>query len=166
RPRKGPFVAAAVVSVLIVAAGGWFLVNGDGGDGREDRATRSPSAAPTTTAPELPAGVKCNGADCAGQDPEIMGCGGEYAKTVSTATVGTAVIEVRHSQVCGAAWARITKAAVGDAVRIAVGGKAQESALVNADKDAYTPMAAAPDPADAKACATLTTGTEGCTTAP
>ncbi|MEV4679455.1 helix-turn-helix domain-containing protein [Streptomyces kurssanovii] len=165
RHRKGPFVVAAVVSVLIVGAGGWFLVNGDGGDGREDRATRSPSAAPTT-APELPAGVKCNGADCAGQDPEIMGCGGEYAKTVSTATVGTAVIEVRHSQVCGAAWARITKAAVGDSVRIAVGGKAEESALVNADKDAYTPMAAAPDPADAKACATLTTGTEGCTTAP
>ncbi|ALC21372.1 DUF2690 domain-containing protein [Streptomyces pristinaespiralis] len=166
RPRRGPFVAAAVVSVLIVGAGGWFLVNGDGGDGREDRATRSPSTAPATTAPELPAGVKCNGADCAGQDPEIMGCGGEYAKTVSTATVGTAVIEVRHSQVCGAAWARITKAAVGDAVRIAVGGKVQESALVNADKDAYTPMAAAPDPADAKACATLTTGSEGCTTAP
>lgn len=166
RPRKGPFVAAAVVSVLIVGAGGWFLVNGDGGDGREDRATRSPSAAPATTAPELPAGVKCNGADCGGQDPEIMGCGGEYAKTVSTATVGTAVIEVRHSQVCGAAWARITKAAVGDAVRIAVGGKVRESALVNADKDAYTPMAAAPDPADAKACATLTAGTEGCTTAP
>ncbi|GGT11963.1 hypothetical protein GCM10010271_13500 [Streptomyces kurssanovii] len=166
RPRKGPFVVAAVVSVLIVGAGGWFLVSGDGGDGREDRATRSPSAAPTTTAPELPAGVKCNGADCAGQDPEIMGCGGEYAKTVSTATVGTAVIEVRHSQVCGAAWARITKAAVGDSVRIAVDGKAEESALVNADKDAYTPMAAAPDPADAKACATLTTGTEGCTTAP
>ncbi|MFJ3101264.1 helix-turn-helix domain-containing protein [Streptomyces sp. NPDC086835] len=166
RARKGPFVVAAVVSVLIVGAGGWFLVNGDGGDGREDRATRSPSAAPTTTAPELPAGVKCNGADCAGQDPEIMGCGGEYAKTVSTATVGTAVIEVRHSRVCGAAWARITKAAVGDSVQIAVGGKTAQSALVNADKDAYTPMAAAPDPADAKACATLTTGTKGCTTAP
>ncbi|QIP85057.1 DUF2690 domain-containing protein [Streptomyces sp. Tu 2975] len=166
RPRKGQFVIAAVVSVLIVGAGGWFLVNGDGGDGREDRATRSPSAAPTTTAPELPAGVKCNGTDCAGQDPEIMGCGGEYATTVSRATVGTAVIEVRHSQVCGAAWARITKAAVGDSVRIAVGGKAAESALVNADKDAYTAMAAAPDPADAKACATLTSGTEGCTTTP
>ena len=160
--RKTPFVVAAVVSVLIVGAGGWFLVNGDGGDGRQDRATPTPSAAPTTSSPKLPAGVKCHGDACAGQDPETMGCGGEYATTASTATVGRAVIEVRYSKVCGAGWARITQAVPGDEVRIAVGGKARQSALVN-DDDAYTPMAAVPDPADAKACTTLKTGTEGCT---
>ncbi|MEU0371361.1 DUF2690 domain-containing protein [Streptomyces sp. NPDC006283] len=162
RSRKAPFIAAAVASVLIVGAGVWLLVGGGkSDDGRQAAPTRS--AAPTTSSPQLPAGVKCNGADCGGQDPESMGCGGEYAKTVSTATIGTAVVEVRYSQVCGAAWARITQAAVGDSVQIAVGGKARESALVNADKDAYTPMAAAPDPADVKACATLKAGTEGCT---
>ncbi|MGW0774390.1 DUF2690 domain-containing protein [Streptomyces sp. NPDC002835] len=163
RPRrKTPFVVAAVVSVLIVGAGGWFLVNGGGGDGRQDRATPTPSAAPTTSSPKLPAGVKCHGDACDGKDPETMGCGGEYATTVSTATVGGAVIEVRHSEVCGAGWARITQAVPGDEVRIAVGGKARQSALVN-DDDAYTPMAAVPDPADAKACTTLKTGAEGCT---
>ncbi|GGW43437.1 DUF2690 domain-containing protein [Streptomyces xantholiticus] len=162
RRRKAPFVAAAVVSVLIVGTGGWFLVSGEGGDGREDRATPTPSVTPTTSSPKLPAGVKCNGDDCAGQDPETMGCGGEYARTVSTATVGKAVIEVRYSEVCGAGWARITQAVPGDEVRIAVGGKARQSALVN-DNDAYTPMAAVPDPADVKACTTLKTGTEGCT---
>lgn len=164
RRGRTPFVVAAVVSVLIVAAGGWFMVNGESGDGRRDRVTPSPSATAATSRPPLPAGVKCNGADCAGQDPELMGCGGEYAETVSTTAVGQAVIEVRHSEVCGAGWARITRALPGDEVRIVVGGKAREAALVD-DDDAYTPMAAASDPAETKACATLKTGTEGCTSA-
>jgi hypothetical protein len=65
--------------------------------------------------------------------PHPAAIGAEYATTVSTATVGSAVIEVRPSEVCGAGWARITRAVPGDEVRIAVGGKARQSALVNDD---------------------------------
>ncbi|MFD4141612.1 XRE family transcriptional regulator [Streptomyces sp. NBC_00390] len=162
---KGFMFAAALVGALLVVAGAVYVADlGGGGDEPGRQAVESPTPTPVTSGPELPAGVKCSGADCAGEDPELMGCGGELAKTVATATVGKAVVEVRYSKTCGAAWARITKAAVGDTVQITVAGKGEQNGLVNADLDAYTPMAAAPDPADAKACATLKAGTTGCTT--
>lgn len=96
-----------------------------------------------------------------------MGCGGEFAETATTATVGTAVVEVRYSETCGVAWARITEAAPGDTVEIAAdqGEGKPQTGTVNADKDAYTPMVAVATADEAKACATLTTGVEGCTTA-
>ncbi|NUK85407.1 YjfA family protein [Streptomyces lunaelactis] len=124
---------------------------------------RTPSAAPATSSPPLPAGVKCSGKACTGQDPEAMGCGGEFAKTVSRVTVGKALVEVRYSKTCQAAWARITQAAPGDTVQISVGGKGAQEGLVNADNDAYTPMTAVATQTGAKACATLRTGTTGCT---
>ncbi|MFF3321449.1 DUF2690 domain-containing protein [Streptomyces sp. NPDC002889] len=162
---KGFMVVAALVGVLLVAGGAVFLTDlGGGGDEAGPQAVESTSPTPTATgSSQPPTGAKCNGADCAGQDPEAMGCGGPLAETVATTTVGTAAVEVRYSKTCGAAWARITKAATGDTVQITVAGKGEQNGLVNADLDAYTPMAAAPDPADAKACATLKTGTTACT---
>ncbi|MCX4818852.1 XRE family transcriptional regulator [Streptomyces sp. NBC_01142] len=156
------FLAGVTGALLVIAAA--VLLTDLGGDGEKKPATKAPSATPTTSSPQLPAGVKCSGADCTGQDPETMGCGGEFAKTVSTATVGKAVVEVRYSKTCGAAWARLTQAAPGDTVQISVGGKGAQNGLVNVDKDAYTPMTAASAPADAKACATLKAGGKGCTT--
>ena len=70
------------------------------------------------------------------------------AETASRATVGKAVIEVRYSKTCGAAWARITQAAPGDKVTIrgpASGAGAKQDGTVNADFDAYTPMVAVKD---------------------
>ncbi|WP_372448609.1 DUF2690 domain-containing protein, partial [Streptomyces durocortorensis] len=126
------------------------------------RPRRPPSAAPTTAAPELPVGVECSGADCAGQDPEAMGCGGEFARTVANAVVGGSKVEVRYSKVCSAAWARLTEAAIGDTVQI-TGGAGPQNGEVMGDTDAYTPMVAVKKASDAKACATLTSGTKGCT---
>ncbi|MEU3921027.1 XRE family transcriptional regulator [Streptomyces sp. NPDC029004] len=156
------FLAGLVGALLVIAAA--VLLTDLGGDGDDKPVAKPPSIAPTTSSPPLPAGVKCSGKDCTGQDPEAMGCGGQFAKTVSSATVGKAFVEVRYSKTCQASWARITRAAPGDTVQISVGGKGAQSGLVNADKDAYTPMTAASGPADAKACATLTTGVNGCTT--
>ncbi|WP_394817137.1 DUF2690 domain-containing protein, partial [Streptomyces griseus] len=126
------------------------------------KATPPPSAAPTTAAPELPVGVECSGADCTGQDPEAMGCGGEFARTVASAVVGGSKVEVRYSKVCSAAWARLTEAAIGDTVQI-TGGEDPQNGEVMGDTDAYTPMVAVKKASDAKACATLTSGTKGCT---
>ncbi|MEV6399752.1 DUF2690 domain-containing protein [Streptomyces sp. NPDC051907] len=164
--RKVTLFLTGVVGALLVIAAAVLLTDlGGGGDDKKPVA-KTPATAPTTSGPELPAGVKCTGADCTGQDPEAMGCGGELATTVSTATVGTAKVEVRYSKVCAAAWARITQAAVGDTVQISVDGKGAQNGLVNADNDAYTPMTAAKASTDAKACATLkAAGTKGCTTA-
>lgn len=157
------FLGGVVGALLVIAAA--VLLTDLGGDGDDSGRTvaKSPSVTPTTSSPPLPAGIKCSGADCTGQDPEAMGCGGRFATTVSTATVGKAVVEVRYSKTCGAAWARITQAAPGDTVQITVAGKGAQNGVVDADNDAYTPMAAAPEPAEAKACATLKTGATGCT---
>ncbi|MCZ7458475.1 XRE family transcriptional regulator [Streptomyces sp. WMMC940] len=162
RRRTTVFVAGLLGALLVIVAAVLLTDLGGGGDEPGGDVAKSPSAAPTTQAPELPAGVKCVGADCTGQDPENMGCGGQLATTASRATVGTAVVEVRYSRTCGAAWARITQATPGDQVRISAGAES-ENGLVNADKDAYTPMVAVAAESEAKACATLTTGTEGCT---
>ncbi|MFC8075434.1 XRE family transcriptional regulator [Streptomyces sp. NPDC057307] len=165
RRRTTIFVAALVGALLVIA--GAVLLTDLGGGGDKEKVAEPPSAKPTTSAPELPAGVKCAGDDCTGEDPELMGCGGEFAETATTATVGTAVVEVRYSKTCGVAWARITQAAPGDTVEIAAdqGEGAPQTGTVNADKDAYTPMVAVATATEAKACATLTTGVEGCTAA-
>lgn len=166
RRRTAIFVAALVGAALVIAGAVLLTDLGGGGDGNKTVA-ESPSAKPATSAPELPAGVKCAGDDCTGEDPELMGCGGEFAVTSTTATVGTAVVEVRYSETCGVAWARITQATPGDTVDIASdqGEGKPQTGTVNADKDAYTPMVAVATADEAKACATLTTGVEGCTTA-
>ncbi|MFD9503502.1 XRE family transcriptional regulator [Streptomyces sp. NPDC060035] len=160
--RKLTMFLVGVVGALLVIAGAVMLTD-LGADDDGGGAVATPSAEPSTTAPELPAGVKCSGAACTGQDPEAMGCGGQFASTVSRATVGASLVEVRYSKTCAAAWARITEAAPGDTVRISAGA-AEQDGTVDADADAYTPMVAVKKASDVKACATLASGTEGCTT--
>lgn len=163
RRRMVMFLAGVVGALLVIAAAVLLTDLGGGDDKPGANMAKTPSAAPTTSGPQLPAGVECFGADCTGKDPENMGCGGQFATTTSRTKVGTAVVEVRYSKTCGAAWARITQATPGDKVQISADG-ADQNGLVNADKDAYTPMVAVAAESEAKACATLTTGTKGCTT--
>ncbi|MFD9909495.1 XRE family transcriptional regulator [Streptomyces sp. NPDC059063] len=164
RKRKLTMFLAGVVGALVVIAVAVFLT-GIGKDGKDDDA--KPSTSPRTSTAKLPAGVKCSGDDCAGKDPETMGCGGELARTTSRVTVGTkTLVEVRYSKTCGAAWARITQAAPGDKVQItgSGGGAAgKQRGTVDADFDAYTPMVAVKSGTQAKACATLKTGQKSCT---
>lgn len=160
RRRKLTMFLAGVVGALVVIAAAVFLTD----LGKDDKGDESakPPASPSTSDKDLPAGVECSGKDCTGKDPETMGCGGELATTTARATVGKALVEVRYSKTCGAAWARITQAAPGDKVTIS-GEGAKQNGTVNADFDAYTPMAATKDGASAEACATLKSGVTGCT---
>jgi hypothetical protein len=153
---------AGIVGALVVVAAAVYLTSG--GD-KKNAGTTTPSTPATSvgTNPDLPAGVKCSGTDCTGKDPENMGCGGELAKTTNSVTVGTTLVEVRYSKTCGAAWARITQAAVGDSVQVASGTAAKQTGSVTTDTDAYTPMVAVKDAGDATACATLKSGQKGCT---
>ncbi|MFD5750046.1 helix-turn-helix domain-containing protein [Streptomyces sp. NPDC127033] len=163
--RKVTIFVSGVVGALVVIAAA-FTLTSLGGDGDGKAVAQSPSPKASTSAPVLPEGVKCAGDACAGKDPEAMGCGGELARTIASATVGTALVEVRYSKTCGAAWARITQAALGDEIRITpVKGESQNGAVETAT-NAYTAMSAAPDEASVKACATLKTGETGCTTPP
>ncbi|MYX16027.1 DUF2690 domain-containing protein [Streptomyces sp. SID8374] len=167
-PNKVAMLAVGAAGAVIVVVGALMLApSGD----EPAKATPPPTAAPTPTAdpsteapaPELPAGVECQGADCAGQNPDEMGCGGDHARTVSTAQVGGSRVEVRYSEVCSAAWARLTEAGTGDTVTITGGAAADAQNGRVTVSEAYTPMVAVKKAADAKACATLTAGTKGCT---
>ncbi|NED82861.1 DUF2690 domain-containing protein, partial [Streptomyces sp. SID11233] len=93
------------------------------GDDTNQRA--APRSSASVRAAELPEGVRCAGAGCAGKDPEAMGCSGELARTTDRAAVGTRIVEVRYSEACGAAWARITQAGPGDTVTARAGGRTQ-----------------------------------------
>ncbi|WP_245169191.1 DUF2690 domain-containing protein [Streptomyces bikiniensis] len=114
--------------------------------------------------------MKCSGADCAGRDPEAMGCGGPLAVTVARVRVGTVGVEVRHSAACSASWARITGAAPGDTVSVEVAGATERATVPEGadtaatETDAYTPMLAVAPRAAARACGTLADGTRACAT--
>ncbi|MES9805369.1 helix-turn-helix domain-containing protein [Streptomyces cinereoruber] len=176
-PRKTPLLlyVAGILGALLVVTAALLLVDLGGGDGADGGADGRASAPPTTPAPsptsrpELPAGVKCSGVDCAGRDPEAMGCGGPLAVTVARVRVGTAGVEVRHSATCSASWARITGAAPGDTVSVEVAGATERATVPEgadtaaAETDAYTPMLAVTPRAAARACGTLADGTRACT---
>ncbi|MEU7566042.1 DUF2690 domain-containing protein [Streptomyces fradiae] len=167
------FFAGAVGTLLVFGAA--VLLYGLGGDGASGAAGgpasagAKPAAPPAgnRAAPSLPVGVGCYRGACDGQDPHTMGCGGAYASTVASTIVGGALVEVRHSTVCEASWARVSRAAPGDTVEVtAAGATAARTARADADGDAYTPMVVVPAGTGATACATLRGGATGCTDAP
>jgi hypothetical protein len=161
RKRRLTMFLAGVVGALVVVAAAAYLTRG--GEKKDAGGTPKTSAASVSAQPDLPPGVKCAGASCTGKDPEKMGCGGQLARTTTSVTVGTTLVEVRYSKTCGTAWARITQAVVGDRVDVSSGAAAKQTAAVDRDADAYTPMVAVKDAGDAKACATLKSGRKGCT---
>ncbi|MGW2369075.1 helix-turn-helix domain-containing protein [Streptomyces sp. NPDC001667] len=171
RRRAALFVTGVVGALLVVAAAALLL--GAGGGDKHKGAQTPPATTPAAVAStDLPAGVKCAGDSCAGKDPEAMGCGGARATTAGSATVGTSYVEVRYSEVCRAAWGRITQAASGDAIRINARPSASSPARTEAGRvgatpghtaDGYTPMVTVSAPDQATACATLLAGARGCT---
>ncbi|WP_282694443.1 XRE family transcriptional regulator [Streptomyces sp. CC208A] len=164
--RASPLLYAAglVGAALVVTAA--VLLADLGGSGATPPAA-APTAPPITVAPtpSLPEGVRCTGADCEGRDPEAMGCGGPHAVTVARTYLGTALVEVRHSAVCAAAWARISGATAGDEVTVQAGTAVQLAhVLEEGATGAYTPMVAAgPGSSGVRACANRSNGSDGCT---
>lgn len=158
RGRAAMIVGGAAAAIVVLA--GVVFAFDLTGTGR-DSAAESPSPSPTAKGRDLPAGVKCQGEDCNGKNPETMGCGGQHAKTAGSGTVGPSMIEVRYSKVCKAAWARIAGATDGDTLKVS-GEKRTQSEQVDDATDAYTQMVPVQKLERARACATLTTGAEGC----
>ncbi|GAA1012115.1 hypothetical protein STXM2123_2744 [Streptomyces sp. F-3] len=150
-------LVAALVLIGVVFSFSGLEINLNAGG-----ASASPS--PSGTQPDLPPGVKCKGDGCTGKDAERMGCSGERATTVRSVTVGATFLEIRHSETCGAAWARITRAVPGDEVQVTVGSHKETGGITkDGESIAYTPMIAVKDAAQATACATLVSGQRGCT---
>lgn len=158
--RRRAVVGAVVAGVVAVAVCGvlWWQPARSGAQVRE--AAVQPSGA-ARAEPEASA-TGCSGGGCMGRDPDEMGCGGERAVTSARGMAGAALIEVRYSQVCRAAWARIAGAAPGGQVTVAAGGH-RALATVGRSREAYTPMVAAGKPSEVTVCATTAGGATGCT---
>ncbi|WP_031009042.1 DUF2690 domain-containing protein [Streptomyces sp. NRRL F-5727] len=167
--RATPLLYAAGIAgaaLVVVAAVLLADLGGPGGSAAPPTAAPAPSATTAAPAPgpSLPEGVRCTGADCGGQDPERMGCGGPLATTVASTRIGTAFVEVRYSEVCAAAWARISGAAAGDEVSVQYGTAVQAANVpAGGDTDAYTTMIPVASGGAARACAMLDGGEDGCT---
>jgi hypothetical protein len=73
------------------------------------------SAVPSTSSAYT---VGCRGPQCAGQDPHAMACDIDTA-SYADLRVGQTYLELRISDQCGAAWARISHSAVGDQLQVA-----------------------------------------------
>ncbi|MEV5278745.1 DUF2690 domain-containing protein [Streptomyces sp. NPDC052811] len=159
RRRRIVMFLAGVVGALLVITAAVLLTDLGGSD---DKPRAKPSPSPSSSAPVLPAGVKCAGASCTGQDPEAMGCTDKLVTTVAGAKVGVSVVEVRYSKTCGAAWARLKQVTPGDRLQISAGSATGEPVVADAYRDTYTKMLAVDGPAAAKACATLKSGKHGC----
>ncbi|MFE7608690.1 helix-turn-helix domain-containing protein [Streptomyces celluloflavus] len=167
RERMTVWVAGAA-GVLLVAVGLLLLaLNPSGGGGKKAAAATAPAASapqspPPSAPPALPAGVRCTGADCAGKDPNRMGCSGQNAVSPSRGAAGAMRIEVRYSKVCAAAWARVTGAAPGEQITVGADGHSA-TARTGQGGDGYTPMVTVSgDPAKVTACRTTAAGLRHC----
>ncbi|MFJ4850524.1 DUF2690 domain-containing protein [Streptomyces sp. NPDC088733] len=155
--------AAGAVAVVLAVVVATVLAGGGGGTDRAGQ-PRAPHSSRTAHAAALPSGVKCTGATCTGEDPEGMGCGGAHARTTASAWIGGALVETRYSEVCAAAWARMSAAAPGDTLTVGpagAGGQVQRT-RIGGTAAAYTPMLAATAPTAVLSCATLASGLHGC----
>ncbi len=83
-------VRRGLVGALLLVVGAVLLIDADGDS---EKRGQKPTSAPVTSARQLPAGVKCAGEDCDGQDPQAIGCGAA-ATTTADVTVGTAYVGV------------------------------------------------------------------------
>ncbi|GAA0951475.1 DUF2690 domain-containing protein [Nonomuraea longicatena] len=70
----------------------------------------APARAEPAPEPEFTAAqaLACSGSACDGKDPAAY-CGGD-ARTLDSLTLGAAILELRYSPSCRAAWARISNA--------------------------------------------------------
>ncbi|GAA0419337.1 hypothetical protein GCM10010357_45850 [Streptomyces luteireticuli] len=152
---------AGVLGTLLVTVSAVLLL----GSGPTGARTPAPLAAvPPAGSPAaaLPVGVGCTGGDCTGKDPEIMGCGGQHATTAGSATVGTSYLEVRYSDTCKAAWARMTQGTPGGILRVST-DRHSGAGRVERGTDGHSTMVAVSAPGEATACAVLSSGEQGCT---
>ncbi|MFD6277530.1 DUF2690 domain-containing protein [Streptomyces sp. NPDC060209] len=98
---------------------------------------------------------QCHGAACEGRDPMRMLCGiGPGTLTTYRTTTG-AHVELRYSKKCGASWARVWGARIGDRVEVTAGGPSHSVRImdaVDAETYVYTGMTAAQPGSTVRAC--------------
>lgn len=150
RPRRRPGTLIVVlVSAYTVFVGGvalvLFLLLDREAPGNEPLS----ASAPYSLAPQ------CQKAACEGRDPMRMVCGFAPDNLTTYRTAGGAHVELRYSEKCGASWARVWGARIGDRVEVTAGGPTHEVRIddrADAETYVYTEMTAARPGSTVRAC--------------
>lgn len=159
RPASARGVAA-VAAGLALAAGVLVLSTWSSHDGSPSDAAPEHGTGSRSASGQLD--TRCFEGSCTGQDPQETGCGGDAWTAALSRTHGV-YVELRYSDTCKAAWARISWGVVGDIARVVTTTDTTREDKVHYDTDVYSPMVAADTPADARACTILTSGSRLCT---
>ncbi|MFD8260185.1 DUF2690 domain-containing protein [Streptomyces griseoluteus] len=150
-------IAVAALAALAVGAAiiGWKPAS------QASRGTAAPQI--TTTGTESGAlETRCFQENCRGEDPKVAGCAGD-AWTAALSRVHGVYVELRYSDSCKAAWARISWGARGDIAKVMADNGASYQEHVHYDTDVYSPMVPSDTSSQARACVVLTSGARGCT---
>ncbi|CAL9328126.1 DUF2690 domain-containing protein [Streptomyces sp. enrichment culture] len=100
-------------------------------------------------------GPQCRGAACDGRDPVRLICGVDPVSLATYRTADGARVELRHSEKCGASWARAWGTRVGDRLEVTAGGPTYDVRVGNkADTQTYvyTAMVTAGPGSTVRAC--------------
>ncbi|MFK0203444.1 DUF2690 domain-containing protein [Streptomyces lavendulae] len=161
RTRKWLAVLGAV-AILGVGAAVWMI-----SDDESPAAKKSPSvsASPIEAGPSVAPTATCTAASCASLEPATTVCTRD-AVTAHTGREYGALIELRYSPGCKAAWAKMSNTTQGDRVMITPkDGKAEEYRQ-QYGHDAHTRMVPASRPEDVRACAVIQDRGTICATTP
>ncbi len=134
--RRWKWWGGAAATVLVGGAvTAWALWHG---------AADQPSSPIMATAAPLTPG--CRGRDCEGRGPESMICAARPSTLGAYQARGGARVETRYSKECGAAWARLWHARIGDRVEVTAPDGRIFRAVVSDQFDlrgyVFTPMVA------------------------
>ncbi|HSV64701.1 MAG TPA: DUF2690 domain-containing protein [Mycobacteriales bacterium] len=149
RPRA---LVALVALAVLVACGvvvGLVALAGPGGV----PGTSAPTGPPSSAAP-LPLTVGCDGVRCAGEDPRDTACAVD-ATSSAELRVGNADLELRTSDQCAAAWARVSHATAGTQVQVVdQDGRTETVTIAGTAAEGYvhTPMIPADRHVPMRAC--------------
>ncbi len=157
------------VSGLVVAtiAGGAFLLWALNANANDPSGTEGapPASSVSPTAPPPSPTASCHGTACTSLEPAQSICSKD-AVTAYTGNKYGAVIELRYSAQCGAAWAKMSKTSTGDRVIITPDQGHAEEYRQQYGRDAHTRMVAVDNPEDARACAIIQDRGTVCATEP
>ncbi|MFF4582136.1 DUF2690 domain-containing protein [Streptomyces sp. NPDC001373] len=167
-PQEGRRMTRAIlVSVSGLAAAviaGTSLLWTLGSDTNTSSGSQGPPPVSSAAASPSPA-VSCHGSACAWLEPAQSICAGDAVTAYSGNQYG-AVIELRYSARCSAAWAKMSKTSPGDRVVITPAQGPAEEYRQQYGRDAHTRMVAADKPEDARACAIVQDRGTVCATEP
>ncbi|MEU0523146.1 helix-turn-helix domain-containing protein [Streptomyces niveus] len=148
RGRRGRLMAVLVAAYAVIVGGlalVFFLL--------PDR--RAPADEPLSDSAPYSLAPQCHGAGCEGRDPMRLICGIGPDTLTTYRTASGAHVELRYSEKCGATWARVWGARIGDLVEVTAAGPTRDVRIKDtADTETYvyTPMTAASPGGTVRAC--------------